>query len=144
MTLNPFVCSTTKKATLFIIDHALYVPMSEPVLQSLKEEKIQIKKVLIKFLAINFTKMSLKTRQESKSSSASDNEEQQDNSTIRCPCENNTDHGLMIQCETCLVWQHSLCVGIREDRSVPPHYYCELCLPRNFNCICKQVVFKTK
>jgi hypothetical protein len=58
---------------------------------------------------------------------------------IRCPCEDNTDHGLMIQCEACLVWQHSLCVGIREDKSVPAHYFCETCLPRNFDCICDEV-----
>lgn len=42
----------------------------------------------------------------------------------------------MIQCETCLVWQHSVCVGIREDKAVPPHYFCEICLPRNFRCSC--------
>ncbi|PRP84581.1 PHD zinc finger-containing protein [Planoprotostelium fungivorum] len=57
---------------------------------------------------------------------------------IRCACQNNVDKGLMIQCETCLVWQHSTCVGIRDDRLVPAHYFCELCLPRNYRCKCNQ------
>jgi len=63
-------------------------------------------------------------------------EEENDNSTIRCPCGDNSDKGMMIQCETCLVWQHSICVGIREDKAVPSHYFCEICLPRNFKCLC--------
>ena len=68
-------------------------------------------------------------------------DEEDDNSTIRCPCGDNTDKGgLMIQCETCLVWQHSICLGIREDKAVPPHYFCEICLPRNFKCFCGEVV----
>lgn len=36
----------------------------------------------------------------------------------------------MIQCERCLVWQHSDCV--KADSSVE-HYLCEQCLPRQVN-----------
>eukprot|EP01119_Soliformovum_irregulare_P005823 TRINITY_DN1757_c0_g1_i1.p1 TRINITY_DN1757_c0_g1~~TRINITY_DN1757_c0_g1_i1.p1 ORF type:complete len:480 (+),score=99.97 TRINITY_DN1757_c0_g1_i1:145-1584(+) len=55
---------------------------------------------------------------------------------VRCVCERNQDNGLMIQCETCLVWQHGLCIGIREEKLVPPYYFCEVCLPRRFQCSC--------
>jgi len=70
------------------------------------------------------------------SSSGSEQSTQDSDSVIRCPCGDNRDKGLMIQCEICLVWQHSLCVGIREGKSVPEHYWCEICLPRNFHCVC--------
>jgi histone-lysine N-methyltransferase ASH1L len=40
------------------------------------------------------------------------------------------DEGLMIQCERCLVWQHSDCV--KADSSVE-HYLCEQCVPRQVN-----------
>lgn len=66
----------------------------------------------------------------------------EDESVIRCPCKNNVDYGLMIQCETCEVWQHSICVGIRHQTDVPTHYYCEVCHPRNFNCTCNKVSYQ--
>ncbi|KAH9054310.1 hypothetical protein EDB87DRAFT_1689314 [Lactarius vividus] len=35
-----------------------------------------------------------------------------------------------VQCETCNVWQHGQCMGIRsEDAVKEDHYYCELCRP---------------
>ncbi len=46
----------------------------------------------------------------------------------------------MIQCEGCEVWQHSRCVGIL-DKEVPTSYFCELCHPRNFRCLCGEVIF---
>lgn len=70
----------------------------------------------------------------------SDDGSEEDESVIRCPCKNNIDYGLMIQCETCDVWQHSICVGIRNQTDVPKHYYCELCSPRTFNCVCNKVI----
>ncbi|CAG7854746.1 SubName: Full=Uncharacterized protein {ECO:0000313/EMBL:CCA66350.1} [Serendipita indica DSM 11827] len=36
--------------------------------------------------------------------------------------------GLMVMCETCKVWQHTICMDI-PDNAVPDHYYCELCEP---------------
>lgn len=62
-----------------------------------------------------------------------------DVSYIRCACGNNVDFGLMIQCETCDVWQHAGCVGIKNANAIPSHYYCEKCKPRTFNCSCNKV-----
>ncbi len=80
--------------------------------------------------------MNLLSKKESSSESESENEQ---TGEIRCICKDNTDHGLMIQCEKCLVWQHSICVGIRGDKSVPKHYFCEICAPRTFKCLCNKV-----
>lgn len=35
----------------------------------------------------------------------------------------------MIQCETCLLWQHGECFGMKIDEDIPEHYFCELCRP---------------
>lgn len=36
----------------------------------------------------------------------------------------------MVQCETCKVWQHGLCMGYTsEDQVHDDDYYCELCKP---------------
>lgn len=70
--------------------------------------------------------------------SSSEGEDEHDDSVIRCPCGSDSNRGMMIQCETCLVWQHSLCVGIREQKAVPKNYYCELCSPRSFKCLCDE------
>lgn len=66
----------------------------------------------------------------------SSSNDEEDDSVIRCLCNENANKGMMIQCETCLVWQHSLCVGIREEKALPAHYFCELCQPRQFQCTC--------
>ncbi|KAG0018218.1 hypothetical protein BGZ80_007448 [Entomortierella chlamydospora] len=42
------------------------------------------------------------------------------------------DHeGVMIQCETCKVWQHCPCVGLGDGEVTPDYYYCESCRPEN-------------
>lgn len=45
--------------------------------------------------------------------------------------EDETDAGeFMVQCETCKVWQHGLCMGYdSEDQVHDADYYCELCRP---------------
>lgn len=47
---------------------------------------------------------------------------------IRCICGMPRDEGLMIQCERCMVWQHSECV--KADVSADS-YHCEQCVPRD-------------
>lgn len=47
---------------------------------------------------------------------------------IRCVCDSVDDDGFTIQCDSCLVWQHAICVGISKD-AVPESYFCELCKP---------------
>ncbi|KAG9320528.1 hypothetical protein KVV02_003762 [Mortierella alpina] len=42
------------------------------------------------------------------------------------------DHeGVMIQCETCKVWQHCPCVGLGNGEVTPDKYYCDSCRPEN-------------
>ncbi|KAF8939486.1 hypothetical protein BGZ58_009573 [Dissophora ornata] len=42
------------------------------------------------------------------------------------------DHeGVMIQCETCKVWQHCPCVGLGDGEVTPDKYYCDSCRPEN-------------
>ncbi|EGG01272.1 uncharacterized protein MELLADRAFT_67145 [Melampsora larici-populina 98AG31] len=51
-----------------------------------------------------------------------------DDGVIRCICSVTTDDGFTIQCETCEVWQHAVCVGIPFEE-VPEHYFCDQCEP---------------
>ncbi|KAG9064605.1 hypothetical protein KI688_002863 [Linnemannia hyalina] len=39
--------------------------------------------------------------------------------------------GVMIQCETCKVWQHCPCVGLGDGLVTPDKYYCDSCRPEN-------------
>ncbi|KAG0379138.1 hypothetical protein BGX24_001601 [Mortierella sp. AD032] len=59
-----------------------------------------------------------------------DNEpDDEDAGIIRCICGFTDDDGFTIQCESCFVWQHAVCVGIGQS-NVPDKYLCELCSPR--------------
>lgn len=55
-----------------------------------------------------------------------DEEDDEDQDVIRCLCNEAEDSGFMIQCEQCLTWQHSECVGLSEH-TVPPRYLCYVC-----------------
>lgn len=57
-----------------------------------------------------------------------DVEEEEDinGDVIRCSCNESEEGGFMIQCEQCLTWQHSECVGLSEQ-TVPPNYVCYVC-----------------
>lgn len=43
----------------------------------------------------------------------------------------------MIQCETCGVWQHGVCVGFSSESEVPEKYYCEQCRPDHHAALTK-------
>lgn len=45
---------------------------------------------------------------------------------VRCVCEMDEENGFMIQCEECLCWQHSACMGLLED-NIPEQYICYVC-----------------
>ncbi|KAJ1655504.1 SET domain-containing protein 3 [Dispira simplex] len=53
-----------------------------------------------------------------------------DSDEIRCICGSSEDDGFTIQCESCLVWQHIVCVNIKSN-AIPTHYLCERCRPRH-------------
>ncbi|XP_069477752.1 PHD finger protein 20-like protein 1 isoform X2 [Ambystoma mexicanum] len=56
----------------------------------------------------------------------SQDEEEAINEIVRCICEMDEEKGFMIQCEECLCWQHSICMGLIED-SIPEQYLCYIC-----------------
>ncbi|KAJ2850851.1 hypothetical protein IWW36_001575 [Coemansia brasiliensis] len=60
-----------------------------------------------------------------------DEEDEEDEGMVRCVCGERNDGELMIQCEICQVWQHTLCMGIRDETHVPDKYYCEKCRPED-------------
>ncbi|KJA19883.1 hypothetical protein HYPSUDRAFT_143174 [Hypholoma sublateritium FD-334 SS-4] len=71
-------------------------------------------------------------------------EEEEEQGITRCVCgsaEDDPDAGeFMVQCETCKVWQHGLCMGyISEDQVHDDDYYCELCRPQMHEDLLKQV-----
>ncbi|KAJ2742325.1 hypothetical protein GGI20_004568 [Coemansia sp. BCRC 34301] len=55
----------------------------------------------------------------------------EDDGVVRCVCLERNDGELMIQCEICQVWQHTLCMGIRDAAHIPDKYYCEKCHPED-------------
>ncbi|KAF8806383.1 hypothetical protein BYT27DRAFT_7167594 [Phlegmacium glaucopus] len=63
-----------------------------------------------------------------------DPQEEEEQGITRCVCgsaEDDPDAGeFMVQCETCKVWQHGLCMGYQsEDQVHDDDYYCEQCRP---------------
>jgi hypothetical protein len=66
-------------------------------------------------------------------------DEEQGDWVIRCVCGGSTNSGLMVCCDTCDVWQHAGCFGIREEKAMPEHWFCEKCKPRKFDCSCGMV-----
>ncbi|KAJ3919430.1 hypothetical protein F5877DRAFT_90032 [Lentinula edodes] len=61
-------------------------------------------------------------------------EEEEEGGITRCVCGNTEDDPdageFMVQCETCKVWQHGLCMGFEsEDQLHDGDYYCEQCRP---------------
>ncbi|XP_051913751.1 PHD finger protein 20-like isoform X2 [Hippocampus zosterae] len=49
-----------------------------------------------------------------------------DSEVVRCVCEVDEENDFMIQCESCLRWQHGTCMGLYED-NVPRNYVCYYC-----------------
>lgn len=44
--------------------------------------------------------------------------------------EEDADAGeFMVQCETCNVWQHGLCMGYQHEADLQDEYHCEQCKP---------------
>ncbi|KAJ2234915.1 Histone deacetylase complex subunit [Coemansia sp. RSA 1722] len=60
-----------------------------------------------------------------------DDDDDEDDGVVRCVCGERNDGELMIQCEICQVWQHTLCMGIRDESHIPDKYYCEKCRPED-------------
>ncbi|XP_069813185.1 PHD finger protein 20-like protein 1 isoform X3 [Dendropsophus ebraccatus] len=56
----------------------------------------------------------------------SQDEEEGISEIVRCVCQMDEENGFMIQCEECLCWQHSICMGLLED-NIPEQYICYVC-----------------
>lgn len=46
---------------------------------------------------------------------------------VHCHCGISEELGLMVQCETCLTWQHAHCLGIEKPEDAPDGYTCKAC-----------------
>ncbi|KAG0216958.1 hypothetical protein BGX33_011760 [Mortierella sp. NVP41] len=64
-------------------------------------------------------------------SKKTNNKVEDDGGQTRCVCEQEHHMGVMIQCETCKVWQHCPCVGLGDGLVTPDKYYCDSCRPEN-------------
>ena len=55
------------------------------------------------------------------------------NGVTRCVCGDRDDskEGMMLQCETCMVWQHAICVGVTQKQIAKMEEY--YCFPANHN-----------
>ncbi|KAF8200778.1 hypothetical protein BJ912DRAFT_1122906 [Pholiota molesta] len=76
-------------------------------------------------------------------------DEEEEQGITRCVCgstEDDPDAGeFMVQCETCKVWQHGLCMGyISEDQVHDDDYYCELCKPQMHEDLLKRLAKKPR
>ncbi|KDQ57480.1 hypothetical protein JAAARDRAFT_35195 [Jaapia argillacea MUCL 33604] len=78
-------------------------------------------------------------------------EEEEEAGITRCVCggsgEDNEDAGeFMVQCETCKVWQHGLCMGYEAESqiSADEDYFCEQCRPDLHSDLLKQLATKKK
>ena len=55
---------------------------------------------------------------------------------LRCFCDVKMERGFMVQCESCLTWQHSLCVNLNQN-TVPAKYQCPICTGKHIRCACE-------
>merc|ERR1712117_873889 len=47
---------------------------------------------------------------------------------VHCACQHTEGDGMMVQCESCLTWQHGSCLGIENADQVPEKYVCCICI----------------
>ncbi|THU76026.1 hypothetical protein K435DRAFT_879828 [Dendrothele bispora CBS 962.96] len=77
-------------------------------------------------------------------------DEEEEQGITRCVCgstgEDDPDAGeFMVQCETCKVWQHGLCMGYEsEDQLHDDDYYCEQCRPELHTELLKKLSRKAR
>lgn len=58
---------------------------------------------------------------------AEDHEDDNVKELVHCHCGIAEELGLMVQCETCLTWQHAQCLGIERPEEAPDGYTCKAC-----------------
>ena len=65
--------------------------------------------------------------EEEEEESEEEEDEEEEDGEIRCICGKNVDHGLMIQCDKCSVWQHGACFNLKGKDNIPDIWLCEQC-----------------
>ncbi|KAL7266473.1 Transcription factor bye1, partial [Rhizina undulata] len=69
-------------------------------------------------------------------------EENAPDDIIRCVCgakeEDENRDRMMIQCDGCDAWQHTLCMSIPR-RKIPKEYFCEVCKPENHQVLLEKM-----
>lgn len=70
-------------------------------------------------------------RHSNKAEEEAEDDDEKDEGIVACICGATDDDGeLMAECETCLKWQHSMCMlEIDDADDLPDHYYCHDCRP---------------
>lgn len=63
---------------------------------------------------------------------AEDHEDDNVKELVHCHCGIIEELGLMVQCETCLTWQHASCLGIERAEEAPDGYTCQACSDPKF------------
>lgn len=58
---------------------------------------------------------------------AEDHEDDNVKELVHCQCGISEELDLMVQCETCLTWQHAHCLGIEKPEDAPDGYTCKAC-----------------
>jgi len=59
---------------------------------------------------------------------------------VRCVCDDDTDEGLMIQCEVCQNWLHCDCLDMQEE-DIPERYTCSFCQKEASNISREKIEF---
>ncbi|KAG6329578.1 hypothetical protein ID866_9511 [Astraeus odoratus] len=73
-------------------------------------------------------------------------EDVEEQGITRCICgmnEEDADGGeFMVQCETCNVWQHGLCMGFKLEEELQDDYHCEQCKPERHSELLRRLAKK--
>ena len=46
---------------------------------------------------------------------------------VHCVCSHTEGDGMMVQCESCLTWQHGACIGVDSEEQVGNICVCVVC-----------------
>ncbi|KAI6157811.1 hypothetical protein BKA82DRAFT_1006977 [Pisolithus tinctorius] len=75
-------------------------------------------------------------------------EDAEEQGITRCICglnEEDADGGeFMVQCETCNVWQHGLCMGFKSEVELQDDYHCEQCKPERHQELFRRLAKKAR
>ncbi|CAH1250842.1 HORMAD1 [Branchiostoma lanceolatum] len=68
-----------------------------------------------------------KTPESASRPSGSQQNQEEEDMGVRCPCGCNEDDGLMILCAVCDFWQHGVCFKVIREEDAPERHICDVC-----------------